>query len=55
VTAAVAPATSAYTESPRLTTRAARPRSATYEADVVAVYLEGHFVRMLVAVSRPCA
>src|SRR5215212_5525465 len=41
--AASAPATSAYTASPRLTTSAERPRSAIY-ALFLAAYFDGHFV-----------
>src|SRR5215213_6583437 len=42
--AAIAPATSAYTASPRLTTSAERPRSAIYVFFFAAWYFDGHFV-----------
>src|SRR5438270_8271195 len=57
VTAATEPATSAYSTSPKLTTRAARPRSAIY-VDLLAgvlVYFDGHFVTTLSPARRPCA
>ena len=54
VRAAKKPATSAYSDSPRLTTRAARPRSAIYEVDFFAFsYFDGHFVRMSLPRTRP--
>src|SRR4051794_6594379 len=54
VSAASSPTASAYSDSPRLTTRAARPRSAIYEADFFAFsYFDGHFVRMSLPRTRP--
>src|SRR5262249_62310054 len=57
VIAAAAPATSAYTTRPSVTTRAARPRSAIYEGleGFEAVYFEGHFVTTLLPASCPCS
>src|SRR5262249_33909192 len=55
--AAAAPATSAYTTRPSVTTRAARPRSAISEGleGFEAVYFEGHFVTTLLPASCPCS